>query len=172
MYRTQELVEFTIEEFRRGLEGLTAEEAVVRHPKADGTSMNAASWIVAHVTGQWATARALVGGGERLAEQPGRDGTPPPWPETRATFDAVTGDLGWLEGSIDDTMSTPSPRLEAIWGSGAAPGDYLMRAVLHTWFHMGEINGIRQLLGHPEIAFVGSFEGRLRWVAEAGIEAG
>ena len=38
-----------------------------------------------------------------------------------------------------------------------------MRAVLHTWFHTGEINAVRQMLGHAEIPFVGKMLGNLEW---------
>ncbi len=38
-----------------------------------------------------------------------------------------------------------------------------MGATLHSWFHTGEVNAIRQLLGHPEIFFTGPLEGRLEW---------
>jgi hypothetical protein len=51
-------------------------------------------------------------------------------------------------------------------GRDESAGTFLMRAVMHTWFHCGEINAIRQLLGHPEIAFVGPFDGNLEWVPE------
>ena len=38
-----------------------------------------------------------------------------------------------------------------------------MRAVLHTWFHAGEINAVRQMLGHAEIPFVGEMLGSIEW---------
>ncbi len=46
---------------------------------------------------------------------------------------------------------------------GENVGTALMRATLHTWFHTGEISAIRQMLGHPEIAFVGNMLGNLEW---------
>jgi len=165
MYRTAELAAVTIDEFRRGLEGLTADEALVRHPKADGTSMNAASWIVQHVAGHWANVRARVTGEEPLARNPSRDGTPPPYAEALTAFEAPTRDLGWLDAASDDVMASSHREL-----GGESVGTFLMRAVLHTWFHTGELNAVRQLLGHPEIAFVGPFDGRLGWVPERGIE--
>ena len=36
-----------------------------------------------------------------------------------------------------------------------------MRNAFHYWFHAGEVNAIRQLLGHPEIIFVGEMIGTL-----------
>ncbi len=40
-----------------------------------------------------------------------------------------------------------------------------MRATLHTWFHAGEINAVRQMLGHAEIPFVGTMIGQLEWMS-------
>src|SRR5690606_24941770 len=73
MFRDHELVAFSIAEFRRGLEGLTPEEALVRHPKADGTTVNAISWTVMHVGNHWwNVARAVRGDNlERLAPTDG-----------------------------------------------------------------------------------------------------
>jgi hypothetical protein len=170
MYRTNELVGFTLEEFRRGLEGLTDEEALVRHPKADGSTMNAASWIVQHVSAQWDAAHSLATGEPRRVQQPPRDGTPPPWAETLAAFEVATEGLNSLEAVTDEQMSASHPVLVQNFGEGEGLGTYIMRGVLHTWFHAGEINAIRQLHGHEEIRFVGRFEGRLRWVAEHGLE--
>jgi hypothetical protein len=42
-----------------------------------------------------------------------------------------------------------------------------MRATLHTWFHIGEINAVRQLLGHKEIPYVGKLIGTLEWQQDA-----
>jgi hypothetical protein len=38
-----------------------------------------------------------------------------------------------------------------------------MRAILHTWFHTGEVNAMRQKLGYPEIQFVGQMTGQLEY---------
>ena len=46
---------------------------------------------------------------------------------------------------------------------GESVGTALMRATLHTWYHAGEINAVRQMLGHAEIGFVGQMVGRLEW---------
>ena len=53
MYLTHELAGFALSEFQRGLEGLTEEEIQTRTGKADGTQMNAISWIVGHVAPHW-----------------------------------------------------------------------------------------------------------------------
>jgi DinB family protein len=166
MYNTTELAAVTVSEFRRGLEGLTAEEARVRHRKADGSTMNAISWIVAHVAAQWDNAQAYALGREAGLLRPASDGTPPPFDDALVRFDAATGWLGWIAATGDMRMSRRHEERPYTAGT------FLLRAVMHTWFHCGEINAIRQLLGHPEIAFVGPFEeGELEWVAEERPEA-
>ncbi len=160
MYDTTELAVVTVAEFRRGLEGLTAEEALVRHPKADGSTMNAVSWIVAHIAAHWDSAQAYAMGREAAPLQPAADGTPPPYEDALVRLEMATGWLGWIAAAGDMRMSRQHE------GRQHTPGTFLLRAVMHTWFHCGEINSIRQLLGHPEIAFVGPFDGKLAWVAE------
>jgi hypothetical protein len=61
----------------------------------------------------------------------------------------------------------------AVWGSdkrdglvrnpGETIGSYLIRNSLHTWYHIGEVNMIRQLLGHPEIPFITLMPGNMEW---------
>ena len=163
MYNTAEMATVTIREFHRGIDGLTAAEVLVRHEKADGSTMNAISWIVAHVAAHWSNARALALGEEPSAPLPPQDGTPPSYDQALSLLRAATDDLGWVSAASDERMSTRYARL-----GGESVGTFLMRAVLHTWFHTGEINAIRQLLGHPEIRFVGAFDGALDWVPERG----
>jgi hypothetical protein len=163
MYSTAELAAVTIREFHRGIEGLTADEVLVRHEKADGSRMNAISWIVAHIASHWSNARLLAAGDEPNAPRPPGDGTPPDYREALALLRAATDDLGWVGAASEERMSTRYPRL-----GDEMVGTFLMRAVLHTWFHTGEINAIRQLLGHPEIRFVGPFDGALEWLPERG----
>ena len=66
----------------------------------------------------------------------------------------------WLPGATDELLSS-----KRDFGPQASEnlGTQLMRAVLHTWFHIGEINATRQMLGHPEIQFVGRMVGRLEY---------
>jgi hypothetical protein len=163
VYNTSELATVTVREFRRGIEGLTASEVLVRHEKADGSTMNAIAWIVAHVAAHWTNARALASGEEPRAPRPPADGTPPDYAEALELLRTATDDLGWVRAASDERMSTRYPRLD-----NEMVGTFLMRAVLHTWFHTGEINAIRQLLGHPEIRFVGAFDGALDWIPEQG----
>ncbi|MQA00755.1 MAG: hypothetical protein GEU80_15765 [Dehalococcoidia bacterium] len=164
MYRTSELASFAIDEFRRGLEGVTADEGVWRAEKADGTQMNAISWSVQHIGAHWHNVGLAVQGLPFENRNPPRDGTPPEYAAALALFDEATRDLGWLERADDAAMLRTPPELRSENVS-----HFLARATLHTWFHAGEVNAVRQLLGHPEIRFVGDLGGRLGWVPEDGI---
>ena len=160
MYRADESAEFTVEEFRRGLDGLTGEEALFRPEKADGTRMNAISWSVQHIADHWLNVARSARGLPLESHAPPSGGSPPEYAAALALFDQATGDLGWIAEASDEAMLQP-------WRSagGESVAMFLARAVQHSWFHIGEINAVRQLLGHPEISFVGDLAGRLDWVA-------
>jgi len=67
--------------------------------------------------------------------------------------------VSWADDAGSDVLSRSGGR-ESV-------GTALMRVVLHTWFHTGEINAIRQMLGHDEIIFVGEMKDRLEWRNDA-----
>ena len=58
-----------------------------------------------------------------------------------------------------DTLE--GPMLTRKWKretGGETPGTKLLRTTYHYWFHLGESQAIRQLLGHVKLPdFVGSF---------------
>lgn len=155
---------FARSEFLRGLEGLTDAEAQFRPSKADGSQMNCISWIVGHMASQ--EDRFFVSGitparwDERLSPYvtgkpactPGLSEALSLWSETTARADE------WLENADDEALRTS---LQISWLGNA--GTALMRNTYHYWFHCGEVNAIRQLLGHPEIIFVGQMQGRLEY---------
>jgi hypothetical protein len=164
MYQPGELAAFTFSEFERGLEGLTDEEARTRCRKADGTEMNAISWIVRHVSIQWRNVGAY-------AETPDEDAArtllpqvlepdPPSLAEALEAWEAAKAANRWMlenEYAFLDTVREGANSVQEYVGT------YLMRTVLHTWFHAGEVNSIRQLLGHPEIRYVAPMDGKLEW---------
>lgn len=177
MYHPMELARFALSEFERGLHGLSDEDARVRLAKRDGTQMNAIAWIVAHVAQHWLGVRSLATGQPRpsgLARygSGSADPTPPPLAEALGLLREARASLDWLAGadeallgaSREEQLKTRlSPTLLALGLHQENVGTALLRAVLHTWFHAGEINAIRQMLGHPEIFFVGRLVGQLEW---------
>jgi hypothetical protein len=165
-YLPAELGRFAIAEFERGLEGVTEAEALVCLEKAGGSRMNAISWTAGHVATHWHWAAFL------LADAPlpidarsffgaNADPTPRPFGEMRALLaSASAGAAGWLPALTDERLSSTR---DVGPQSSENLGTQFMRAVLHTWFHTGEINAIRQLLGHGEIDYVGQMAGNLEW---------
>jgi hypothetical protein len=163
-YAPEDLASFALYSFERGVQGLEDHEARTRLTKADGSQTNAISWIVAHAGRHWLQARVGPTGEPVDPElEPfatgSDDPTPPPLAEALGLLAAARRGNAWIARANDALMVRP--------GAGKDPNDSvgtrLMRAVLHTWFHTGEVNGIRQMLGHPEIAFVGPMSGRLEW---------
>lgn len=165
MYDPGELASFALSEFERGIAGLTSEEAQTRFTKADGTQMNAISWIVRHITVQWRNLGVYArtpgaGAAERSFFSQTSDPTPPTWEDALLSLVAAKAENRWMlerdYAFLDEERVLRDSITETV-------GTYLARTVLHTWFHTGEINAIRQLLGHPEIRYVGPTEGRLEW---------
>ena len=178
MYAPVELARFALSEFERGLAALADEEARTRLTKADGTQMNSISWIVGHVTQHWLTVRSLAtlerrpSGLRPFVSGPAADPTPPPLSSVVKLFQEAKASIDWIAKADNALMATTR---EEIIKASATPaqielgipqesvGTALMRAILHTWFHIGEINAIRQMLGHSEIFFVGRLAGNLEW---------
>ena len=171
MYQPIELARFAISEFERGLQGLTDEEARTRLTKADGTEMNAISWMVGHIAGHWLV-QAAYARQERMPSGLHRfggataDPTPLPLSQAFNLLGEAKASIDWLT-SADDALLSSTIHYPLI-DAGESVGTGLMRVILHTWFHIGEINAVRQLLGHPEIPFVGQIVGNLEWRGAAG----
>jgi hypothetical protein len=163
MFSTLELAQVAIAEFRRGLEGLTEVEGIVRPPKADGTRMNAISWTVQHIGAHWWNVGHAVSSQPLESKAPPRDGTPPAYDAALAVLHEATSDLTWLRDAGDEALMRRPDFLR-----GESVGMFLARAIFHTWFHTGEINAVRQLLGHAPMSFVGELHGRLDWIPVSG----
>jgi hypothetical protein len=161
MFRAADLAGVAVDEFRRGLEGLTAEEAMERFEKRDGTRMNAISWTILHIGAHWANVATAAAGLPLSTPGPPRDGTPPPFEDALQVFEQATQDLSWIENTSDEPFLRALSELR-----GESVGTFLARAIAHTWFHIGEINAVRQLLGHAEIRFVGPAGARMVWVPD------
>ncbi|MEZ4554524.1 MAG: DinB family protein [Dehalococcoidia bacterium] len=157
MYSLRDVVSFGTVEFLRGLEGLTAADAVWRAPKSDGSQMNAISWTVQHVGAHWHAVACRLQGLPPRADRPPADGTPPSFEVAMAILRAAADDL--VEAVERHTHGHGEVGRE---GAPETASQAVARAVFHTWFHAGEINAVRQLLGHPEIRFIGDFGDRFR----------
>ena len=157
MFEPAQIARFALSEFRRGLDGLTDDEARVRMRKADGTEMNAISWTACHVAGHWLHRPPELHRYRFGSDDP----TPPPLSEALSLLENARAFMeSWVPTASEELMLRIPPG--NVTG-GENVGTALMRATLHTWFHTGEINAIRQMLGHPEIPFVGQMRGNLEW---------
>jgi hypothetical protein len=182
---------FAFKQFEYGLQGLTDEEARTRLTKADGSLTNSISWITSHVAWQWIrlAARAAIARGEGT---PGQDPYPelrararqfrnssddPTPPSLQAALDLLRDACEaskWLIDASDLLLS------QAVWGrEDDGPirhrqetlGTSVIRGVLHSWYHTGEVNMIRQFLGHPEIPFIQFMAGNMEWIDEETVPA-
>lgn len=147
---------FTRAEWLRGLRGVTEEEALRRFGP-----INSIGWIVGHLAWQeqryWLTRVSGTVLRPELNELTASGGPPstPSLRAVRAAWREVTAAVDpWLDGLVTSDLATALP------GSPARRiGDSLHRVTYHYWFHIGEIQAIRQLLGHQRLPqFVGDIE--------------
>ena len=171
MYKPIELARFALSEFERGLEGLTDEEARTRIEKPDGTEMNAVSWTMGHIAHHWlgvssyATENELDMAGMRFFG-PSADPTPLTLSDAASLLAQAQASIDWIDSPDDALLSGRREDHVASMGGQETVGTALMRVTLHTWFHTGEVNAVRQMLGHLEIEYVGQIAGSLEWRSE------
>lgn len=151
---------FARSEFRRCLEGVTAEEAVTRLKP-----MNCISWIVGHLAVQEQAYWVLFAQGKALYPDLyglvgyGSPPSTPPLAEMWSAWHEITAAADeYLDGLAEDTLGTfleyrGEPRPENV-------GTLILRNTYHYWYHTGEAHAIRQMLGHQDLPqFVGDFGG-------------
>jgi hypothetical protein len=147
---------FTRSEFTRALEGLTAEEARRRFEP-----MNCLSWIIGHLAAQENFFWVLLAQGKEmypdLAKRVGFGSPPsrPPLDEMWQTWHDITQAAdGYLESLTVEQMSAHLVRQGQLWRENV--GTMLLRQIYHYWYHLGEAQAIRQMLGHQDLPqFVG-----------------
>lgn len=156
-----EQLRFARSEFRRGLVGVTEEDAQVHL----GVS-NCISWSVGHMA--WQEERYFVKfaqGKTAVPRLPARfgSGSSPSTPtlaEAWAIWETVTGAADpWLDMLAAHDLLLPAPHD----GRKSAPmvGTMLLRTTYHYWFHNGENQAFRQQLGHAKLpTFVGDIDGK------------
>ena len=146
---------FTRSEFLRGLDGLTAEEAGRRF-----AAINPIAWMVGHLA--WHEQALWLERAQGKTVAPAvkacRFGAPPSDPaldEMLAAWRAVTA-------AADPYLDTlASEALLGHWEKDGrkhpeSVGTSVRRITYHYWFHLGESQAVRQMLGHRDLpAFVG-----------------
>ena len=150
---------FTRAEWLRGLEGVTEEDAT-RH----FGSMNCISWNVGHLA--WHEQRYWLENAQDKVLFSKLDelccyGAPMATPSLAEMLDiwhAVT------KASNPYLDSLTTEKLLTIWVKKGNPigrgvGSALRRITYHYWYHIGETQAIRQILGHQNLAeYVGDIE--------------
>jgi hypothetical protein len=150
---------FTRGEFHRGLDGVTDEEAQRRFER-----MNCISWNVGHLA--WQEQRYWLRFAQNKTILPSIQtefayGAPASTPSLTATLGAwheITSAADpWLDqltsNDLQRTISRPSASIPITYGS------LLLRTIYHYWYHLGENQAIRQMLGHTDLpVFVGNID--------------
>ncbi len=162
-----EQLRFTRSEFRRGLVGLTDEEARRRF-----LPMNCISWNIGHLAWQeqrywltWGMGQVLRPDVQELFAY-GAPASTPGLAEMWAAWETITETAdSWL-----DTVTTEMLAGRLIVDgqpSKALLGSLLYRMIYHYWYHAGENLAIRQMLGHRDLPqFVGRIDKEAPYKAE------
>jgi hypothetical protein len=156
-----EQLRFARNEFQRSLVGMTDEEARQRF-----APMNSISWMIGHMAWQEQRYWVTFGQGKvvapRVNEQTASGGPPntPALAEMWSDWEAVTQVAdGFLDGLTAERLN------EHFEVNGRQVpetiGTRLLRTTYHYWFHNGEAQAVRQLLGHTDLPeFVGDIGGQ------------
>ncbi len=151
---------FTRSEFKRGLAGLTDDEARRRF-----LPMNCISWNIGHLAWQEQRYFLYLAQGQMLMPHIneqfayGAPASTPALGEMWAAWEAITQAADpWLDALTSEKLQghvirdgQPSPYLF---------GSLVQRVIYHYWYHTGENLAIRQNLGHKDLPeFVGDIDG-------------
>ncbi len=160
---------FTRSEFKRGLESVTDAEAQQHF----GT-MNCISWIIGHLAWQeqlyWLTraqGQLLVPELNELTANGAPQSTPALADMWAAWNTVIEAAEPYLQSLTTDTLTT----FMIVNGKphGESVGTMLNRMLYHYWYHLGESQAIRQMLGHNDLpSFVGAIGREAPYVAEGG----
>jgi len=138
-----------------GIEGVTAEEGIKRFE-----SINSISWMVGHLAGFEQRLWVDLAQNKTVSEAVkacgfGQPASTPPLDEMLADFHAIAQVADrYLETLTEEDMG------KFLTSNSKMPGEnigtYLLRQIWHYWYHLGEAQAVRQLLGHTDlIPFVG-----------------
>jgi DinB superfamily len=146
---------FTRSEWIRGLKSVTADEGARRFGP-----INPIAWMIGHLAWQeqlyWlerAQDRTVVSEVKQFGC--GKPLTVPPLDEAWTWWRAV---ITAADPYLDSLASSQLTRRWKRESSNETPGTKLHRTTYHYWFHLGESQAIRQMLGHTRLpSFVGGF---------------
>ena len=143
-------------ELKRGLEGLTAEDAQHRI-----TPMNCISWNIGHLAAQeqryWLTGMQgitlLLDLDDRFGF--GSPASVPALDEVWDVWETIAAESAEFLNNLDSQVLS-DPFLSAGKATKYSLGTVMQRVIYHYWYHTGENSAIRQMLGHRDLPdFVG-----------------
>ncbi len=153
-------LKFTRSEFKRGLRGLSEEDACKRI-----MPMNCISWNIGHLA--WQEQRYFMYFGQGQMPFPevqqafayGAPASTPALKQALRFWSKITRLTDpWLESLTVEKLQEPVLKPD---GSlvGTIYGSLIQRVIYHYWYHTGENLAIRQLLGHTRLPeFVGNID--------------
>ncbi len=151
-------LKFTRSEFKRGLEGLSEEDAIKRVGPA-----NSISWCVGHLAWQeqryWIWRLQDCEPIEPRLNQEFCYGCPASTPALTEMWEIWNRVTTHVEPVLDQ-LATEDLEMERQQGDVVfTAGDLMNRMIYHYWYHLGESLGLRQALGHTGLPdFVGDVE--------------
>lgn len=150
---------FVRQKWQLGLDGVTAEEAVRRFEP-----MNSISWMVGHLASHEQTCWLTWAQGHTPHPQvnacaPGQPASVPAWENVLPAWKAIVeASEDYLDALTQADMQTFLEHDGHIYREDV--GTMLLRLTYHYWFHLGEMQAVRQLLGHKNLPpFVGDMSG-------------
>jgi len=152
---------FTRSEWLRGLRGISAEDALRRVGP-----MNCISWIVGHMA--WHEQRTWLQRPQGIVLFPELNqlfafGAPMSTPPLAGMLKAWRAVTRAADPYLDFLTTRDLRRDLPLNGkrSGQSAGSAMRRVTYHYWYHIGESQAIRQMLGHQKLpVYVGNIEGR------------
>ncbi len=159
---------FTRAEWLRGLQGVSEEDAA-RH----FGPMNCISWNVGHLA--WHEQRYWLQFGQGQVPFPmlnksyayGAPMSTPSLGEMLEVWRKVTGATDPFLNALT-TQALQGDLLRAGKSVGQSLGSALQRITYHYWYHIGEIQAMRQMLGHAGLPeYVGDIESEAPYRPEA-----
>jgi len=150
---------FTRSEWLRGLRGVSEQHAA-RH----FGPMNCISWTVGHLA--WHEQRTWLWRPQDIILFPELNklfafGAPMSTPSLAEMLKAWRAVTRAADPFLDSLTTRSLQRDHPLKGrpSGQSVGSALRRVTYHYWYHIGEIQAIRQMLGHPKLpVYVGNIE--------------
>ena len=154
-----EQLRFTRGEFVRCLDGMSLQDACVRHGQ-----MNCVSWTIGHLAEHENSVFVFLGQGAVI--QPGLRkvcgvGCPPSTPKLDDMWSAWREVVARADMYLD-RLTTEKLQEHFQWKGKALEesiGTMLQRVIYHYWYHLGEAHAIRQMLGQRDLPqFVGAMD--------------